>query len=76
MPSLVTSASIWKASKGDNVSYVDKKALEKAEQRAKEKSEKKAIRDATKAATPKVIEANEGTVSGLNNSLNGLNIAV
>jgi len=58
----LTSASIWKASKGDNISYVDKTALKKAEQKSKEKSEKKAIREATKAATPKTVEANEGTV--------------
>lgn len=56
------SANIWKASKGDITTAVDKQKLEKAEAKSRDKAEKKAQKELTKAAAPKAIINNSGTV--------------
>ena len=59
------SGNIWKASKGDTMTFVNKQKLQKAEAKSREKAEKKLIKEQTKAATPKpVTNGNDsGTVS-------------
>ena len=57
------SANIWKATKNENVSFVDKQKLEKAEAKIREKAEKNKTKEANKKAPPKAIHNDSGTVS-------------
>ena len=57
------SANIWKATKNENVSFVDKQKLEKAEAKIREKAERKEKSEANKKAPPKAVHNDSGTVS-------------
>lgn len=57
------SGSIWKASKGDSTTIVDKQKLEKAEAKAREKAEKKLLNEANKKPAARAINNDSGTVS-------------
>ena len=56
------SGNIWKASKGDTTTIVDKQKLEKAEAKSREKAEKKLLMEANKKPAPKAVNNDSGTV--------------
>jgi len=56
------SGNIWKATKGENSTIVNKQKLEKAEAKQREKAEKKLFNEANKKPPPKAIHNDSGTV--------------
>ncbi|XP_063694095.1 ATP-binding cassette sub-family F member 3-like [Bolinopsis microptera] len=56
------SGNIWKATKGENSTIVNKQKLEKAEAKQREKAEKKLFNEANKKPPPKAVHNDSGTV--------------